>query len=1250
MTIDADIRDQAYQFFIQEAPELLYVIETELVNLAQGRSTNKIHNMMRAAHSLKGGAASVGLPVISQLSHRLEDFFKTLHHEELVVDRELEGLLLETFDLLQLSLSQQIDTGNIDPDRIAEVAAPILTKIEAKLGDFLGSETELPNSIDLGVDIALSIFEVDVAEGLERLRDVLDHPQDHVVIGELRAQAEVFSGISELLNMPGLGEIAQATIAALDANPEMVVEIAHYAMQDFEAARQGVIAGDRTQGGHPSLQLLEMANPELLPIDFNDLDDLLGISNPATDLDLVSDSLSYSLLDLSESNQILSEPAISPLTSLASSLISDDLDLDDLFSNSFSDSEHQKGRDLTELSTEFTNDSVDDFVDTVDLDDIFGTVYDLEESESDRDHQFEVPDSPNVPSGSQDSQLALGLDDVFGEVENFDANFGLDNLELDDVFNDDLPIGDRIIAADLSLSEDLSIPMDSSGDLAIDLPVDLSMDLSMDDVFSENIPFLELGSDLTVDAELLFTSSITDAEIAIPSKDFNSLLLDDVFGMDNPQIDLSEIAIVQDISPEAIIIGDKVLNDKTSKNFTEPDSIANTSVDFIPTSANVPAKFAKYTTPAISAPTAIPEAQLSVRINLDRLEDMNNLVGELAINRNVLSSQNEQLQGIIQELLRRFGKFKQISQNLRNLADRSAAGDRLRNGNITLSSGSSTQSQSSAQLSEGFDSLELDSYGELYGVMQTALEDLAQIEETVEDVTLLSGQSVQTLEQQRQTVTRLRDDLMWARMLPLSEVLNRFPRNIRDLSNKYQKPVDLKLSGTGVLVDKAILEKLTDPLQHLLRNAFDHGIEPSEVRLSQNKSDRGQIEIRAYHQGSQTIIEVRDDGQGINLEQIRRKAISQALISAEQEFTDPQLLDLMFQPGFSTTDRVSELSGRGVGLDVVRSQIQALKGSVSVAFERGQGTTFILRIPLTLSVANLLIITVGTNIFAIASSSIEEIVVPKSSQVKLLEVNSQDPTSPRQRLLQWREREIPIRHLSEFLDFHCPLPENLPNTSLVSVPTPSDWALPLLIVRSNRETFALEIDRLITEQELTIKPLGIAIAPPKFIYGSTILGDGSLIPIIDSQALLEREQLSPLDRTIPTAPKITPTQSDTLLIVDDSIALRQTLALTLQKVGFRVLQAKNGLEAIEQLEKNSTIQLVICDVEMPDMNGFEFLTHRRQNPDLNKTPVVMLTSRSSDKHRRLALHLGATSYFTKPYLEREFIAAIRNILHPAALT
>ena len=508
---------------------------------------------------------------------------------------------------------------------------------------------------------------------------------------------------------------------------------------------------------------------------------------------------------------------------------------------------------------------------------------------------------------------------------------------------------------------------------------------------------------------------------------------------------------------------------------------------------------------------------------------------------------------------------------------------------------------------------------------------------------------IQTIEQQRQMQTQLRDELMWARMLPLGEVLNRFPRLLRELSTTYHKPVKLKMTGTGVLVDKAVLEKLYDPLVHLLRNAFDHGIEFPDIRRQQSKPDTGHIEIRAYHKASQTIIELIDDGQGLNLERIGRRVLELGWLSAAELGTISQarLREFIFQPGFSTASQVSELSGRGVGLDVVRSQLRSLKGTVSVTSSSGQGTIFTLTLPLTLTIANLLVCLVGTSNLALPSDSIEEIVVPEPKQIKL---------SGTHRFLYWHQTIIPVYRLAELLNYACPLPEIPTSQALVGVTSPEEWASPMLVMRGEKQVFALEIDSLGTEQELVIKPFGSAIAPPSYAYGCTILGDGTLIPVIDATILLDfalgqtttgvygtpvLNQDSSFNQT-PTA--IRSAQAPTVLVVDDAVTLRRTLALTLERVGFRVLQARDGREAIEQLQQSSSINLVVCDIEMPNMNGFDFLSHRRQDPHLSEIPVVMLTSRSSEKHQWLAKHLGATAYFTKPFLEQEFVAQLKQII------
>jgi chemotaxis family two-component system sensor histidine kinase/response regulator PixL len=298
---------------------------------------------------------------------------------------------------------------------------------------------------------------------------------------------------------------------------------------------------------------------------------------------------------------------------------------------------------------------------------------------------------------------------------------------------------------------------------------------------------------------------------------------------------------------------------------------------------------------------------------------------------------------------------------------------------------------------------------------------------------------------------------------------------------------------------------------------------------------------------------------------------------------------------------------------------------------------------------------------AIPSDSIEEIVIPKANQIK---------QSAAQRFLHWRGQIVPVYRLADLLDYACPLPETSASKALIAVPSPKDWALPILLLRQGQQFLALEIERLVTEQELVIKPFGSAIAPPSCTYGCTILGDGSLIPVLDAAVLLDQvlkqgtsvtatttsSNLQPAigigspsasagsENSSITKAALKMAKAPTVLVVDDAVALRRTLALTLERAGCRVLQARDGREAIEQLQQSSSVDLVICDIEMPNMNGFEFLGQRRQDPQLLKIPVVMLTSRSNDKHRWLAMQLGANAYFTKPYLEQEFVGAIKHII------
>jgi len=1090
MFLDTEIRDSAYQFFTQEAIELLQTIEEGLIILLSDRSTANVHNVMRAAHSIKGGAASIELNGITNIAHKLEDAFRALYHEEVVLDVDLEELLFMAFDCLRTPLIQQIETGSYDEVEALKNSEPVFEALFGILGDPSLAEAEMPTSAELGVDIVQVVFESDVTDGIARLQNVLSDPDANQVSGELRAQAEVFMGLGELLNLSGFSSIALATIAALDAHPEYTTEIGWLTIADFQAAQASVLAGDRTSGGSPSDDLVE-----------------LGQSNTAS---------SASEVNFSEANfsdfqpEFETEAKFNP-TSLA--------DLNTMFGNDFSfDPESEPVEfEITNAAASLTEDSND----LVDLADDFS---------DDLANNF--------------------VDRLVVETE---AEYTEDSLDISQ-FEPELALYfDRI----------------ESEDLHLNLPIELS-DLDFD-------PDLE------------------------PELDTSSQLVP----IDNLSLDRVEHPPLQVTDTTEII-----------------SKTASQTVD-------------------LNAPTQ------SIRVDLNRLERLNNLAGELVIQETSTSLQNQQLQSTLQTILKRFAKFEVLAEGLQNWADRNQnAGIKTQDAEITPMAKLAaplSQNSNSQNPVPTFDLLELDSYSNLYSLVQAAVEEMTQIGESVRDVTQINKQAELLTRKKQQTLKQVRDDLLWSRMLPLRDILNRFPRMVRDLSTQANKEVKFKMVGASTLIDKAILEKLYDPLVHLIRNAFDHGIESPQNRTLQGKPSIGTIEICAYHRGNQTYIEVRDDGQGIDEEKVLRRATAMNLLPPADRtiLSERQIYECLFAPGFTTAEQVSQISGRGMGLDTVQIQVKGLKGAIAVTSEQGKGTTFTIRLPLTLSIAKLLVFSINSRMLAIPIDS-------------LLSINNIDreeiQTVQNQQFYPWEDELVPICPRS-LLSYRS-APRFVDDADYDSLKTMTlDRSSKMILISHGDEVIALEVDRLIAEQEFAIKPFGKAIAPPPYLYGCTILGDGSLVPVVDGAALvthwlqpeIQQKALSP-DSNHPTAAELAAPITTTVLVVDDSLTMRQTLSLTLQKQGYRVFQARDGREALDLLQQNPSIQAVLCDIEMPRMNGFEFLTHYRTTFVDRNLPVIMLTTRGGEKHRQLATYLGAKAYLTKPFLEQELIQVLNEQL------
>lgn len=528
---------------------------------------------------------------------------------------------------------------------------------------------------------------------------------------------------------------------------------------------------------------------------------------------------------------------------------------------------------------------------------------------------------------------------------------------------------------------------------------------------------------------------------------------------------------------------------------------------------------------------------------------------------------------------------------------------------------------------------EMETDSNLHELSSEVIETIVRIQEATDDISLSLEDTNQTVSQLNRTAKQLQTTITQVRMRPLSDLVGIFPRFVRKLSEQYGKDVGLKLDGDETLIDRTILEAIRDPLVHLVRNAFDHGIENSATRRVLGKPEQGVIKIKAAHRGNQTLITVSDDGGGIDLDRVRRQAMHLGLDApAIAAASDEELLTLIFEPGFSTAGQVTALSGRGVGMDVVRTNIRKIRGDIKVDTQLGVGTTFTLSVPLTLSVARVLLVESNGMLLAFPTDAIKEMLVLNPEDVFTIAGNE---------VLSWQGYMAPLIRLKNWLEIRCPHKVADSDTiPIMSTPT-------VLMIAQGSEWVGIQVDRCWGEQEVAIRQVEGAISMPPGFTGCTVLGDGRVVPLVNAPELLHSiasyKQSHSLDRHKPLT-NVEQSQKGTILIVDDSINVRRFLGLTLEKAGYQVEQAKDGQDALEKLLNGLQIRAVICDIDMPRLNGYGLLARVKSNPTLKQLPVAMLTSRAGQKERQLAMNLGATAYFCKPYNEQELLQTIREIV------
>jgi len=627
---------------------------------------------------------------------------------------------------------------------------------------------------------------------------------------------------------------------------------------------------------------------------------------------------------------------------------------------------------------------------------------------------------------------------------------------------------------------------------------------------------------------------------------------------------------------------------------------------------------------APSAPAAATEAAAAgaergqadmVKVPAEVLDTLGNLAGETSIIRSRIEQQVNDTQAALQEMEI---TLERMRDQLRRLDIETQA--RLLSRQATEPDGLGY---------EEFDPLEMDRHSQLQQLSRGLFESASDLLELKETLAIRAHDAQALLVHQARVNTDLQEGLMRTRMVPFGRLLPRLQRIIRQVASELGKDVAFEIGNADGEMDRSVLERMIAPLEHMLRNAVDHGLEPTEVRLAAGKPAQGRISLNLVHEGSEVVLEISDDGAGVPLAAVRHKAIKRGLLDPASDVSDHDVLQFILQPGFSTAAKVTQISGRGLGMDVVHEEVKQLGGSMTIDSSTGSGTAFRIRLPFSVSVNRALMVQCGEELYAVPLNTVEGIVrVPPAE----LDARYQAPGA---RYL-YGGQQYELRYLGDLL--HCGK-----RPSLLSQTLP----VPLLLVRSHDQQVAVHVDALAGSREIVVKSLGPQLLAVQGLSGATIQGDGRVVLILDLLAQIRAHQarqahgaLLSLERGA-LAAEAEPQRRLLVMVVDDSVTVRKVTSRLLERHGMSVVTARDGVEALAQLREQRP-DVLLLDIEMPRMDGFEVATQIRRDPALKDLPIIMITSRTGAKHRDRAMAIGVNDYFGKPYQETRLLDSIAH--------
>jgi len=609
----------------------------------------------------------------------------------------------------------------------------------------------------------------------------------------------------------------------------------------------------------------------------------------------------------------------------------------------------------------------------------------------------------------------------------------------------------------------------------------------------------------------------------------------------------------------------------------------------------------------VAAPARAPEIAQSrgmLRVRADMLEKLVNEAGEVAITRARIEVEMRALKTALADLTENVARLR----------------SQLREIDIQAESQMQAHVRQAEEAAREFDPLEFDRFTrfqELTRMMAESVNDVATVQQ---NLTRVVDDTDSALSAQARLNRELQHDLMRVRMVPFGTLAQRLHRLVRQTAKELGKRASLELRGVGVELDRSVLERITGPLEHLLRNALTHGIEAPAERAAHGKPETGELRLDVRQEGNEVVLAIADDGAGLNLEKIRATALDRGLIAADEAVSEQQLADLIFLPGFSTVAEVTEIAGRGVGMDVVKDEVGVLGGRIELESTPARGTRFVIRLPLTTAVTQAVLVKSGARTYALPGVMVEQVQQLRGEQLAKLRAAGH---------VEWAGRRYPFAYLPELLGEPA-APDHV-ERRYASV----------LLLRSGAESVALLVDEMIGNQEVVVKNLGPQLARVPGVSSITVLGSGETVLILNPVPLVKRPRPAPgREAAQPPAPELARPK---VMVVDDSLTVRKITGRLLEREGYQVVTAKDGVEALEKLSL-SVPDVMLIDIEMPRMDGFDLTRNLRADPKLAKIPVIMITSRTADKHRAYAQELGVNIFIGKPYQEDELLGHIAGFI------